>query len=172
MYLIVSTSLNPESRSRILARAAVERFEHRELPHEFVDLRERSLPQCDGDSCYSDPGVVEMREKIESADGILIAMPVYNYNAASTAKNLVELTGKAWTDKVAGFICAAGGAGSYMSVMGLANSLMLDFRTLIIPRFVYATENAFRGDELADDTIQDRIEELVEMLNRIAVAMK
>ena len=32
---------------------------------------------------------------------------------------------------------------SYMSVMAYANSLMLDFRCVIIPRFVYATGSAF-----------------------------
>jgi FMN reductase len=38
-------------------------------------------------------------------------------------------------NKVVGFLCAAGGKSSYMSVMRLANSLMLDFRCLIIPHF-------------------------------------
>ena len=77
----------------------------------------------------------------------MIATPIYNYNVSSSAKNLVELTGKAWTDKVVGFLCAAGGRGSYMGCMGLANSLMLDFRSLILPRFVYATGDPFAGEQ-------------------------
>ena len=76
-------------------------------------------------------------------DGIVVATPIYNYDASAAAKNLVELTGRAWQNKVVGFLCAAGGDGSYMSIMALANSLMLDFRCVIVPRFVYATGGAF-----------------------------
>ena len=60
---------------------------------------------------------------------------------------MIELTGSSWEDKIVGFLCAAGGTTSYMSVMAYANSLMLDFRCVIIPRFVYATGNAFDDDE-------------------------
>ena len=46
------------------------------------------------------------------------------------------MAGRAFTGKPVGFVCAAGGRSSYMAVLGLANSLMLDFRCLIVPRFV------------------------------------
>jgi hypothetical protein len=67
---------------------------------------------------------------------------------------------------------AAGGQGSYMSGMGLASSLMLDFRCLIVPRFIYATGDSFEGNRLADETIQDRIELLVDETARIARALR
>ena len=70
---------------------------------------------------------------------MIVAAPVYNYDVSASAKNMIELTGNAWEDKMVGFLCAAGGMSSYMSVMAYANSLMLDFRCVIIPRFVYAT---------------------------------
>ena len=38
-----------------------------------------------------------------------------------------------------------------MSVMPFANSLMLDFRCVIVPRFVYATEMDFVDEQLAED---------------------
>ena len=69
---------------------------------------------------------------------------MYDLNAA--AKNFIELTGRAWTNKVVGFICAAGGKGSYMSVTSFMNSLMLDFRCIIIPRFVYTDASGFDDD--------------------------
>ena len=89
-------------------------------------------------------------------------------NAA--AKSLLEMTGKAWTGKIVGMMLAAGGQGSYMSAMGLANSLMLDFRCIIVPRFIYATGDSFDGDHLADDTMQ-RVEQLVDDTLRIARAL-
>ena len=59
-----------------------------------------------------------------------------------------------------GFLCAAGGKGSYMSIMSLANSLMLDFRCIVLPRFVYVTGESFEGDRLADPKIDQNIQEL------------
>ena len=102
------------------------------------------LPLCDADKCYGMPGSKKLSATIESADGILIAAPVYNYDVAAATKNMIELTGSVWEDKIVGFLCAAGGHASYMSVMAYANSLMLDFRCVIIPRFVFATVRGFR----------------------------
>jgi FMN reductase len=75
---------------------------------------------------------------------------------------LIELTGDSWEDKVVGFLCAAGGSSSYMSVMGLANSLMLDFRCLIIPRFVYATRNDFTDEKIPTDEVKARVTRLAQ----------
>jgi len=105
------------------------------------------------------------------ADGILLATPIYNYDVSAATKNLVELTGKGWEGKVAGFLCTAGGQGSYMSVMALANSLMLDFRTVIVPRFVYATGAAFTSDAIIDPKITVRVAECARMTARLAEAV-
>ena len=59
------------------------------------------------------------------------------------------MTGAAWSEKPVGFLCTAGARSSYMSPIGLANSLMFDFRSLIIPRFVYAVKDDFRGGRRA-----------------------
>jgi FMN reductase len=91
-------------------------------------------------------------------------------NAA--AKNVVELVGSALENKIVGFLCAAGGHGSYMSVMSLANSLMLDFRCLIVPRFVYATGKDFTGDEITSPKVSERINQLCEATMRLATALK
>ena len=42
------------------------------------------------------------------------------------------------------------------------NSLMLDFRCVIIPRFVYADGSGFNDDNSIKDSIKDRIKELVD----------
>ena len=44
----------------------------------------------------------------------------------------------------------------------MINSLMLHNRCLIIPRFVYANSEDFFKDGTIDDTILNRIEELVD----------
>ena len=49
---------------------------------------------------------------------------------------------------------------SFMSIMSLANSLMLDFRCLIIPRIVYAMRSDFADGEVISAELQKRIREL------------
>lgn len=171
MILVLSASLNPGSRSRILARACRERLESVNREVHWFDLRETTLPLCDGATVYGDPNVVQLGELIETADAIFIAAPVYNFDVNAALKNAVELTGKKWTGKVVAMMLAAGGAGSYMSGMGFANSLMLDFRCHIVPRFVYATGESFEGDELADEDILSRVNTLVTETLRLADAL-
>jgi len=159
-YLVISTSLNPGSNSRIMAQRAYELIKKQEKS-EYLDLREYPLPVCDGDAAYEDPNVAKLSNKIKAAKLVLLAVPIYNYSFSAAAKNLVELTGQAWNDKTVGFLCAAGGKSSYMSIISLANSLMFDFRCVINPRFVYADGSAFKNDALYDAEIEKRIEELV-----------
>ena len=171
-YLVFSCSLNPESRSLILARRVTELLREKGVEADLVDLCELDLPACDGGACYNDPKVEQLCGRIESAQGTLIATPVYNFDVCASAKNLIELTGTPWTKKVVGFLCAASGRTSYMSVMGLANSLMLDFRSVIIPRFVYAEADTFEGDAITDPVVEERLDELAETLILFSEALK
>lgn len=170
--LVLSASLNPDSNSRLLARAA-----HAELVsagHDatLLDLRELPLPPCDGAATYRHENTAQARSLITSAAGILVATPIYNYDANAAVKKLVELTGKAWENKIVGFACCAGGAASYMSIMGLASSLMLDFRCTIVPRFVYATEADFSGEAITNAEVVRRTQELATTLARYARALQ
>ena len=171
-HLVISTSGNPESHSRIMAKAAFVHLQKRRVDCDWLDIRDLDLPLCDGDKCYANAGAQKLGKAIHAADGILVAAPVYNYDVAAAAKNMVELTGKAWEDKIVGFLCAAGGLSSYMSVMAYANSLMLDFRTVIIPRFVYATEDAFEGDQLKDNAVARRIGQVADELVRFTSLLR
>jgi FMN reductase len=171
-YLVVSTSGNPESNSRFMGRAAFAHLEKAKVDCAWLDLRDLDLPICDADTCYAQPVTQKLNAAIESADAILIATPVYNYDVSAAAKNMVELTGSSWEDKIVGFLCAAGGMNSYMSVMAFANSLMLDFRSVIIPRFVYATGDAFEGEKLKDEKVAKRIQEVAGELIRFAQALR
>jgi NAD(P)H-dependent FMN reductase len=164
-FLVISTSLNPDSKSRMLAKYAHATLDA-QVGCEFVDLRDFALPMCDGDSAYAHPDVALVTKKIINASCIIVATPIYNYDVNAAFKNLIELSGRAWHDKVVGFLCAAGGKSSYMSVMAVANSLMLDFRSVIIPRFVYAEGSHFSEAEI-DETVQERINELTKMAIRL-----
>lgn len=171
-YLVISSSLNPASRSRILAKRAHAMLREQKADVEYIDLRALDLPACDGDACYSHPAVQDLGVKISQADGVILATPIYNYSIGANAKNLVELTGQAWARKPVSFLCAAGGQGSYMAVMALANMLMLDFRSYILPRFVYAAETAFEGEEIVDTAVLDRLRDLTATIVKFSDALR
>ncbi len=171
-HLVISTSGNPDSNSRRMGRVAFAHLQKRKVPCDWIDIREMNLPLCDGDKCYGRPGSKKLRTSVERADGILVAAPVYNYDVAAATKNMIELTGSAWEDKIVGFLCAAGGRGSYMSVMAYANSLMLDFRCVIVPRFAFATSDAFNGERISDKKIDDRIKQVADELVRFTKALR
>ncbi|MEM7801703.1 MAG: NADPH-dependent FMN reductase [Chloroflexota bacterium] len=163
--LIISCSLHPQSRSYVLAKQAALAFEALGEAVVLIDLRDHDLKFYDTVFHLTEEAQA-LRRTIEAADTVLMALPIYNYDVNAAAKNLTELTGRAWMNKLVGFLCAAGGKGSYMSVMSFANSLMLDFRCIIVPRFVYAMGSDFGDDReptmhIASETIQERVKELV-----------
>ncbi|HEY2101932.1 MAG TPA: NAD(P)H-dependent oxidoreductase [Chthoniobacterales bacterium] len=171
-YLVISTSGNPDSNSRRMGQMALESLKKTKADCEWLDINELQLPLCDADACYSEPSAQKLSATIERADGIMVATPVYNYDVSAATKNMVELTGSAWEEKVVAFLCAAGGMSSYMSVMAFANSLMLDFRSVIVPRFVYATGDAFDGEQLVDGKVGKRIEQVAHELLRFTKALR
>lgn len=170
-YLILSCSLNPQSRSRVLAREAATRIEDAGGEVEFVDLREYPLPMCDGGMTTLDANAQRLACKIAESDGVVIACPIYNFNVSSSVKNLVELTGNVWHDKVVAFVCATGGDASYMAHMGIANSLMLDFRCVVAPRFVHANETEVTPERIVSAETKRHMDELITMFLRIARAL-
>jgi len=173
-YLILSTSLRAGSRSRILAQESLKRLQAAGVEVEFVDLTDHPLPLCDGGACYAAPAVGEIKQKLIDADGYLVATPIYNFDGNAALKNAIELTGRdVWTQKVVGFLAAAGGRASYMSLSGLLLSLMFDFRTFCLPRFVYATGDDFNEEgELTSEDIKERLDEVTSELVRVTSALR
>jgi FMN reductase len=162
---IIATSLDPDSRSQLLARAALEVAERREIPATLVDLREFNIPLCGTAAAWESVDAERIRKILKPASHIVFAVAIYNFDVNAAAKNIVELMGSdVFDDKTIGFICAAGGRSSYMSVIAFANSLMLDFRCWIAPRFVYATGDDFDDDAIKNVEIAKRIETLIDDL--------
>jgi NAD(P)H-dependent FMN reductase len=169
-FVVISASLNLNSKSRILMEELLPHLPA-QIEREFIDLRDYDLPMCDGDSCYSNPIVIKLQRQIKAADCVLVGIPVYNFACSASFKNLIELTGNAWDEKIVGFVCAAGGHSSYMSVMNVANSLMLDFRCVIIPRFVYSEGSSFSEGKLKDPKIKERLGELCQTAVKLTAAL-
>lgn len=167
-YLILSTSRNPASRSRILAQECMKALAAQAGDDQvtWLDAGTMDLPICDGAEAWNHPSAVAIKDALERASGVVLASGVYNYNASAAAKTVVELGASAWNDKVVAVCCAAGGAAAQMAPMSLITSLMLDFRCVIVPRYVYATGADFVDDAVTEQ-VQERVDQLAEDLHRL-----
>ena len=170
-HLIVSTSLAPDSRSRILCRELAQRLTAGGAQVAELDLVDLAPPFCGGPGYQEHSATRLLYTAIAAADAVTLGLGIYNYTASAVAKTAVELGGKAWTGKVVSMLCAAGGQSSYMAAMSLVNALMLDFRCVLLPRFVYATGEAFADGKLVDAGVAARLAELAIEQERFAAAL-
>lgn len=159
---VISTSLNPNSKSELLANYVRSILESRGLSVTYINLKEWKLPFCDGDSCYRDAEVIKLNEALIPCDKLFVASPIYCYDVSATFKNLMELSKKAvWLEKKVGLLVSAAGLRSYLSPLGAMNSLMIDFRCRVTPRYVYSANDDFIENELSKDLCV-RIHRLIE----------
>ena len=171
---IISSSLNKKSRSLILGKYAHELILNQNIECILIDLKEYDLPFCGEEGDSQNKNVQYINNQIATSDVIITSGPIYNYSVNAALKNVMDLTGKAWDEKVVAFMCMAGGQSSYMSIMGFANGLMLNSRCLIVPRFVYARPKSFDEINLkiTDESLKERIKELCGKAIQLAAALK
>lgn len=175
-FVIFSCSLDPASRSYLLAREAEALLVKSGTDTEFVDLRSSGLPQFDNGDSFTHPEFKRLHRAIDEADGVVLAAPVYNWGLGGAAKNLIELTGAtgekgqraAWFDKIVTFLCAGGLPHSYMAYGSIALSLMLDFKCIINPYAVYSTDRDFDVDHTFSDKLKARIEKTIQVKIELA----
>lgn len=177
--LVVSCSLDPLSQSRFLAFDAARRLEDSGACVELVDLQEMMLPAFDNAQAHDHAGVVRLKHAIVRADAVVIAAPVYNWSLGSATKNMVEITGAtgengrkaAWFDKFVTFLCAGGLPHSYTAYTGLASSMTLDFKCIVNPYMVYATDRD-ATDGVFSDAVARRMQKTVEVALELAAALR
>jgi FMN reductase len=172
--LVISTSLREGSKSRILAQKIKEKLDKMNTECEFLNLKDYpNLPHCDGKACYANETVQKLSAKIAKATAIILAFPIYNYDCSSATKNLIEVTGYSWKDKVVGLVCSAGSPKAFMSPLNLANSLMVHSNCMIIPKYVFADPSDFpeKTDEPSKD-LDKRLENLAKASTKLATAMQ
>ena len=139
---VVSSSLDADSRSRVLAAMCRNALEGRGHSVDFIDLRQLDPPNFDDDEIYSSEVYQSCHRIIAASDGVILASPVYNWACCSELKKFVEYIGStspdgslkgAFFDKVVTFVNSGGLPHSYMAFASLATSLMLDFKCIVSP---------------------------------------
>ena len=125
--LVISTNLNINGKTDVIAKQLIPLFEKTDHDVELIQLGLYNLPICDGYKCCQNNDVIKLQKTISEVNSVIICSPVYCYDLNTVAKNLIELTGSAWKDKVVSFVVNA----FEKSNMKFMNSLMIDFWCLI-----------------------------------------
>jgi FMN reductase len=167
--LIIGTSLNETSKSQILARTFEAKLREKNFSCERIDLRTVDLPFAGRSDSWNSVFVEDLANAVKKSSHIVFATPIYCYDVNAAAKTVIELVGRSFTKKVVSFICTAGGNSSYMSVMGLANHLMLDFRSVIVPRFLYVSSSDWDESGQPVKEIAERMDLMIDDMAEIQI---
>ncbi|MBF2002459.1 MAG: NAD(P)H-dependent oxidoreductase [Synechococcales cyanobacterium M58_A2018_015] len=164
----IAGSLRPNSASQQLLRLTVQRMEALGATTEILDLREMTLPFCNGEEEYPDyPDVERLRQSVRQADGLILASPEYHGSVSGVLKNALDLMGfEEFSGKVAGLMSVLGG----QSNSNALNDLRLIMRWVhawVIPEQVAVGQawKAFDADgKLTDETLSKRLDAFAQSL--------
>jgi FMN reductase len=165
-------SLRPGSYTRMALQAALGGAAASGCETDLIDLGEFHLPFA-GASEGAEPGdAARLRERIRSADGILLGTPEYHGSFSGVLKNALDLTGfPEWEGKMLGLVGVSGGR---MGAHEALNSLRQVGRALhawVIPEQVSIPEAWKRFDgqgRLQDGELSERLLEVGRQVARFA----
>lgn len=169
-------SLRQDSYSALALEQAINRVKALGVEAEILDLREMSLPFCDGGSEYPDyPDVEILREKVKAADGLILATPEYHGSVSGVMKNALDLMSfDHLADKVTGLISVLGG----QSNSNALNDLRIIVRWVhgwVIPEQIAIGQawQAFdQSGDLKDDKLAQRFDAFAQSLVDNSIKLK
>ncbi len=169
---ILNSNLSPGGKSAHLADTLASLFAESGHEAKVFNLGELDLPACDGSTCYKNEKTISLTAALADTEAIVLISPIYNYDLNAAAKNLIELTGNSWKGKAVGLVVTAGADRSYLSPLAFMNSLSIDYRCLVSPRYVYVTREDFtpEGTLSRDSPVVPRLHFLAAELPVLAEA--
>lgn len=145
-FVIISSSLDANSRSVKLAEECRAYLETQGQDARLINLQEHTLPPFDNDTIFKSEAYLYLHRETQAADSLIFASPIYNWGCCGELKRYIEAVGStpedgslhgAFYDKVLTFVSAAGGPHSYMAYSATAMSMMIDFKCVINPYQLY-----------------------------------
>jgi NAD(P)H-dependent FMN reductase len=113
-------SLREKSYTRMAVRLALEGAAEAGAATKLIDLRDYTLPFCDGSGEEEKgfPDVLRLRQDVAAAQGIILGTPDYHGSFSGVLKNALDLMGfHEFGGKVMGLVGVAGGS------LGTVNAL-------------------------------------------------
>jgi len=132
---VLNGSIAAVSVNRTLLQA-LEKLGAGRLAFDYVDIA--SLPHYDNDLWANPPaGVTKLKQQIEAADGVLIAMPEYNRSFPGVLKNALDWASRpygqsSWADKPVATVGATPGATGTAAGQGHLRTILPVYGMLVM----------------------------------------
>lgn len=139
---------------------------------DVVNLALTPVELCDGraDADYS-PATRQVLQRVERADGVIFASPVYRASMTGVLKNLLDLIPIAsLRGKSVGIVAMGGSDHHYLAVDGHLRLILAWFGTVVAPTSVYLTSRDFTDgapSARAIDEITDLTATVVALTQRL-----
>lgn len=178
-FAIISSSLDPKSRSEKLAGECRVYLESKGHEAKLLSLKEHVLPPFDNDTVFQSEAYQYLHRETSKADSLIFASPVYNWGCCGELKRYIEAVGStpedgslrgAFYDKVLTFVCAAGVPHSYMAYSATAMSMMMDFKCVLNPYQLYVHNRHWDDDKMIAEK-QDRLAKTMDVAIELAEAL-
>lgn len=167
-------SLRPGSYTRLSVRLALEGASELGANIQLIDLRDYSLPFCDGskDESHYPPDVARLRRDLRAATGLIIGTPEYHGGYSGVLKNALDLMGfSEFEGKTLGLLGVSGGR---LGAINALNGLRTAGRSLhawVLPTEVSIPQVAQQFDadgRLKDAALAERVRDLGRQVARFA----
>ncbi len=156
-------SLREGSTTVQATRIALEGAEAAGATTDFVDLHDLDLPVFSPD--HDDhPGAVELRDRMDAADAIILGTPMYHGSYSSVLKTAMDYCGfDEFSDKTVGLLAVAGGRFPVTALDHL-RSVCRALNAWVLPHeaAVPRSYESFQDGELVDETLRERVRTLGE----------
>jgi NAD(P)H-dependent FMN reductase len=149
---------------------------------DHLDLRDVAMPLYDGDLEEREgipPGARRFKERLATADALLIATPEYNHSVPGTLKNAIDWASRPPDNPFRGKIVLLMGAspGQFGAVRGVlaVRQILTALAAVVIPQTVLVATagEAFDGAGLLrDGKLQTQVEKTCAELLRVAAALR
>lgn len=156
--LIISSSLNPESKSYQMCKMICDKMLADKKDVELLDVRDYEL----GHTFRTTPDMQKISEKIAAPDNFIIGMAVYCYTVNDSLKSILDNCFSEVTGKKYGIVCAAGGEKSYLATQHLTQICANEWRMIQLPRVVYASGKDWKEGKLINNDVVERMDLFVE----------
>ena len=173
--VVISASPRKISKTQVLMKFVTEYITNLMLNAEislevkFINLSEGGINYYIGDGKFSDK-TKQAIKNITEADVWLIGTPIYNSFFSSALKNLFEyIDYKKTAGKTAGLIIVASGNSGFTDVQTLLTQLMSYFNVITNPRAVFVTADTVDNNEIINEDVKSRLNQLVDETLKLAL---
>ena len=172
MMLLISFSLNPNSKSYKAIKYAGNYLKSIDSDFKFIDMREYELPFYNGiDNVLHNDRVKELFNIFNKVEKIIIATPVYNFDVNAVLKNFIDwlsvirYKNKLLHRQVVGIIGAMGSEKSFTSLLPSLTNFQFSLGFYLLPKIVMCVPMDFieEGNKV-NINLENRIKSLCDTM--------